>query len=146
MKRGIVYETVEGNSSAATTPFQAQRTYSAFWNLRHHALTWRERAEREAAAVGRLGEPCVGAILLGLDNHIVGFSRAHPEFIDLDGFHMLPVGLDHRHFQTRDAHIEMRHRCGVDDAQPDAFAGFENSGPRRCRWTAVEGEIKISAG
>ena len=56
----------------------------------HHALARRQRGAREAAAVDRLGEDRIGAILLRLDDHVVGLADADAEFVDSTGCTSLP--------------------------------------------------------
>ena len=50
------------------------------------------------------------------------------------GWTYLAVGRDHRHLQTRNAHVEVARRRAVDEPEPDPLAGLEETRPvpRRC--------------
>ena len=93
-----------------------------------HAGARRQRAAGETRAIHRLGENRVG-LVAGRHDHIVGFGDAEADFVHRRRFDVLAVGLNHRHLESRDAHVEKGHRTGVDKAQPHPLARAEQPGP-----------------
>ena len=94
-----------------------------------HSGAWRERRTRVAHPVDRLGKDGVGPVVFRLHDHVVGLGGRDPELVDGHGFHVLPIGGDHLHLQSRNTQIENALRGAVDDPQPDLFARFEQAGP-----------------
>ena len=70
---------------------------------------------RESAAIHRFGKQRVSAVF-ELDYDIESFARRDAELIHLDGLHVLPIGLHHRHLEAGDAHVEICHRARVNEA------------------------------
>lgn len=86
------------------------------WDRSAHALPRRERCPSHSRSVDRFSDQSEGAILRRPDDHVEGLRDSDLELVDLDGAHVLPVGLDDAHLQAGDANIERRHRGGVDEA------------------------------
>ena len=72
-----------------------------------------------------------------LDDHVVGFCRRNPKFVDGHRMHVLAIRRHDGHLQTRDTHVEVRHRRPVDEAETNALAWFEHPRPVRGGWRAV---------
>ena len=94
-----------------------------------HALARCQGGAGEAPAVDRLGLYRIGALLARLDDHVVGLADANAELVDIDGGHVIAVGLHDLELQAGNAGVEHRHRRAVDEAQPHLLAGLEKSGP-----------------
>jgi len=88
-----------------------------------------QHAPRVSGAIQRLREDGVGAVVAGLDNHIVGFRHAEPQFLNLHRLHKLAVGGNHLQRKAGNAQIEEGHGRGVDEAQPHPLAPREKSRP-----------------
>ena len=97
-------------------------------------------AERIAGPINRLGEYRIGAIVLRLDDDVVGLRDADAEFIDADRLYILAVGRDHGHLQARNTDIEECHRRAVDEAQAYLLAAFEQPHPAVRRRMTVHQE------
>ena len=67
--------------------------------------------------------------VLGSNNHIEGFRNANTKFLDAYGLNVVAVRLNNCHFQSGNTDIKVRHRRGVDKAQPDPLTWLENSSP-----------------
>src|SRR5688572_9891614 len=91
-------------------------------DLRFDAYPWRECSARIAAAIDRLREDRVSALVFGLDDDVIRFGSGDAEFIDGHRLHILPVRCNDGEFQSRYTHIEDAHRRAVDESQPNTFA------------------------
>ena len=96
-----------------------------------------QRAGHEAGAPEVLREHGERLLAGGLDDDVEGFGRGDAQLVDGHRMDVLPVGGDHRHLQSRDAHVEVGHRRAVDETQPHLFAGAEDAGPVAERGRAV---------
>ncbi|MND93924.1 hypothetical protein D3C80_861260 [compost metagenome] len=106
---------------------------------RAQTLAHGQGAAGVAAAVHGLGEQGIGVLTaIGGDDHVVGFRHAQTDFVDLHRLDVLAVGGDHGELEAGDAEVEVAHRRGVDQAQADALARLEQSGPVAVRRLAVE--------
>jgi len=90
-----------------------------------HPGTRAECGNGLARPVNRFGDECIGPGLGWRDDHVIGFRNSHLKFIGLDRLDIQAVGLDHCHWQAREADIEEGHGGGVDDAQANPFARLE---------------------
>ncbi|MDT4809231.1 hypothetical protein FQZ97_421110 [compost metagenome] len=114
-----------------------QRARVDVWNRRTQPLAHRQGAAGVTATVHGLREEGVGLLALGLDYDVVGFGHGDTELVDADRLDVLPVGRHHCHLQARDAHIEVGHGRGIDEAQTELLAGLEDAGPVAVRRLAV---------
>jgi len=83
----------------------SQWTLSSLRQRTTHFFAWSERSRREAATVMDSAK-IVYARSSSAEQYVVGFSGAHPELVDIDGLHILAIGMDNGHLQTGDADVE----------------------------------------
>ena len=122
----------------AHVPHGQQRPVAQRRDLAAHAEPGRQRRDPHAGAVDGLGDDRVGAVLAGLDDHVIGLGRGDSELVDRDGPHVLAVGGDDGHRQAGNPQVEDRLRARIDDPQPHALARTEQAGPVLLRAVAVD--------
>ena len=128
---------IHAGHSAHVRHGQARRL-TQLGNVRFQALFRSQRCPGIARTTHGLSEDGVGPRLPGADNHIVGFRHADPEFVDIDRLHVIAVCLHDRHIQAGNPDVEIRHRRGVDETQPDALPRLKEAGPVLLRPLAVD--------
>ena len=106
---------------------QRTRVGAGYWCTQ--PLLYSKGAARIASAIHGLGKHGIGLFAVWFDDHVVGLGHGDTELVDADRFDVQTIGRNHSHLQARDAHIEIGHRRGVDEAQADLFAWFEYAGP-----------------
>ena len=106
----------------------ARRARTERGHRRDHADLRGKRGTRHAGTVPGFGDERIG-LRLRLHDHVIGFGDGDLEFVDRHWPDVEAVGLDDRQFQAWNPHVEVRHRRGVDDAQPHPLAGREQRGP-----------------
>ena len=102
-----------------------------------HARPGRQGAAGIAGAIHGLGEDGIGAVVLGLHDHVVGFAGAEAELVHGHRFDVLTVHVDHGHLQAGNAHVEEALGAAADEAQAHPFAAFEQCRPVAGRRRAV---------
>ena len=110
-------------------------------HLRHFCCQAFAGGKRSAGIRGaphRFTEYGVSPVLGRLDNHIVCLGDSDTKLIDNHGLNILTIRLYHRHFQTRNAEIEVGHCRGIDEAKAHTLAKLEHTGPVLIRPLAVD--------
>ena len=105
---------------------------------RAQAFAHRQRAADVAGAAHVLREDRECILAIRRDDHVEGFRCGDAEFLDRHRMHVLAIHRDHGHRQPGNAHIEMRHRRTVDEAQPHLVAAREKPRPVAQRGGAVD--------
>ena len=106
-----------------------QGPFAHLRNLTGHAVSGRQGSANGGRAAHGFGKNRIGFGVLRLDQNIVGFGHRQAELIDLDRLHVVAVGLNDRHLETRNADIEIGHRRGIDEPQSNPFTGLKGPGP-----------------
>ena len=106
---------------------QWTRVGAGYWCTQ--PFLYRKGAARIASAIHGLCKHGIRLFAVWFDDHVVGLGHGDTELVDADRFDVQTIGRNHSHLQARDAHIEIGHRRGVDEAQADLFAWFEYAGP-----------------
>ena len=105
---------------------------------RAQAFAHREGAADVTRAAHILREDREGILAGGLHDHVECLGGCDAELVDRHRAHVLAIGGDNGHLQTRDAHVEMGHGRAIDEAQPHLFTGLENPRPVAQRGGAVQ--------
>ncbi len=74
-------------------------------------------------------------VILWRNHDIVSLAGTKAELIDTNRLYVLTVGLNDRHFQTRNTDIIKCITGAINESQPDPLTGLEQSRPvarRRC--------------
>lgn len=101
---------------------QRTRVGAGYWCTQ--PLLYSKGAARIASAIHGLCKHGIRLFAVWFDDNVVGLGHGDTELVDADRFDVQTIGRNHSHLQARDAHIEIGHRRGVDEAQADLFAWF----------------------
>ena len=104
--------------------FRPHRRHSAC-----HTFPWCKSSPHHAGTPHRFRDDAVSLVLTRLNDDIVGFGNCNAEFIHVDGLDIVPVRLDHGHFEPRNPHVEIGHRGRVDETQSNFLTRTEQAGP-----------------
>ena len=104
--------------------FRPHRRHSA-----RHTFPWCKSAPHHTGTSHRFRDNAVSLVLTRLNDDIVCFGDSNTEFVYRDRLNIIPVRLDHSHFEPRNPHIEIGHRGRVDETQSNFLTRTEQAGP-----------------
>ena len=113
--------------------FRPHRRHSAC-----HTFSWCKSAPHHAGTSHRFRDNAVSFVLTRLHDDIVCFGYSNTEFVYLDRLNIIPVRLDHGHFEPRNPHVEIGHRGRVDETQSNFLTRTEQAGPVLRRALAID--------